>query len=98
VNTDCSFAESITLKPFEFAVVAVSVPLAHYIEAGEYLRFETDFLSRSLTVSVPVRCQFTEENINTLCIGAFVSEHEIWENYMELPGNMVTLIDKTQCF
>jgi hypothetical protein len=98
VNTDCSFAESITLKPFEFAVVAVSVPLAHYIAAGENLQFETDFLSRALTISVPVRCQFTEKSTNTICIGAFVSEHEIWENYMELPGNIVTLIDKTQCF
>lgn len=98
VNTDCVSAESITLKPFDFAVIAVSVPLTHYIEAGENLQFETDFLSRALSISVPVRCQTTEESTETICIGRFLSEHEIWENYIELPGNIVTLIDKTQCF
>lgn len=45
--------EVLTLKPFEFAIVSVCVPMTHYMERGETVHFETDFLSRSLSVCVP---------------------------------------------
>lgn len=44
----------ITLKPFEFVVISVCVPMTHYIDREENVRFETDFLSRAISICTPV--------------------------------------------
>ena len=110
----------LSLKPFEFVIISVCVPLTHYVRNGgnEVLRYETDFLSRALSICVPVSCRMTEwqmvlENVDgrgyhdpelreylrtgdhsTVAVATFASEHEIWENYMELPGGCLILVDK----
>lgn len=51
----------VSLKPFEFVIVSVCIPMTHYRERNESIHFETDFLSRSLSVCIPahVQCQTT---------------------------------------
>jgi len=44
----------IRLKPFEFVIVSVNVPLSHYSDRGETIRYETDFLSRAICACTPV--------------------------------------------
>ena len=109
----------LSLKPFEFAIVSVCIPLTHYMERNDRVRFETDFLSRSLSVCTPIsvatervqREMFVENTVlchpdmvhrslnqqslhKAVVVATFVDEHEIWENYMELPGGFLTLVDK----
>ena len=85
----------VTLKPFEFIVFTARVPCT--ID----MRYETDFLSRARCVDVPVSWTSNKPNANTLtrnfdsCYSEFISEFEIWEHYMELPGNCLTLVDRS---
>ena len=84
-----------TLKPFEFVVFTARVPCTLD------MRYETDFLSRARCVDVPVSWTSTKPNTNSLarnfdsCYSGFISEFEIWEHYMELPGNCLTLVDRS---
>lgn len=104
---DGHLGDVITLRPFEFVMVSVCVPLTHYTERNEQIQFETDFLSRALSICVPVTCQMNascetpssgdmhqNSAYSSIAIAKFASEHEIWENYMELPGGCLTLVDK----
>ena len=90
-----SIARYATLKPFEFVVFTARVPCTFD------MRYETDFLSRARCVDVPVSWTSTAPNTNTLtknfdsCYSEFISEFEIWEHYMELPGNCLTLVDRS---
>jgi len=110
---DGDFGDVLSLGPLEFVIVSVNVPLVHYRERNEILRFETDFLSRALSICVPVACQMSETSMendgtvhselvkkhsiavhSSVVVATFANEHEIWENYMELPGGCLILVDK----
>lgn len=55
----------LTLKPFEFAVCSVNVPLSYYRERGEFMRFETCFLSRAVSMCTPItrhKCSLCTDN------------------------------------
>lgn len=97
----------ISLNPFEFIVVSVNVPLKYYTQAGENLRFETDFLSRAISVCTPVTLHVetssrpSDDDMSSsspslssssiLSVAYFASEREIWENYTEISGNFIAL-------
>ncbi len=117
----------IILRPFEFVVVSMNVPLTHYVDR-ENIQFETDFLSRAVSICTPVRlhndcnnsdisstllCDNEEEeevevfeemeghemriknsSVSSLSVASFLAEHDIWEHYMELPGNCLTLSNR----
>ncbi len=51
----------VSLKPLEFVIVSVCIPMTHYRERNENLRFETDFLSRSLSVCIPANIQYERQ-------------------------------------
>ena len=113
---DDEFNNTISLGPFEFCILSINVPLTYYTNQQESIHFETDFLSRAMSLIVPVTCHIVERNdamimdeyekegskktvltknsYQSLSIATFVDEHEIWENYMALPGNCLVLIDK----
>lgn len=93
----------ISLKPFEFVILSVNLPLLpHSLHRAEMLRFETDFLSRAIAMFVPATCERTVVCGNRIGkdvqpivnVAHFISENEIWERYMELPGNCLVLIDR----
>jgi hypothetical protein len=54
----------LSLKPFEFVIVSLNVPLAYYRQHREVLQFETDFLSRTLSLQVPATCEIMEPIYN----------------------------------
>ena len=93
----------ISLNPFEFVVVSVNVPLKCYTQVGENLRFETDFLSRAISVCTPVTLHVETKNrpsddhvsslssSSILSVAYFASEKEIWESYTEISGNFIAL-------
>jgi hypothetical protein len=91
----------LSLSPFEFVIVSMNVPLTHYINIGESLRFETDFLSRALSLWSPFCIQSnefdlleeTENESPLLAVASFICETEIWDVYTPLPGNCLTLKD-----
>ena len=89
-------ARHATLKPFEFVVFTARVPCTFE------MRYETDFLSRARSVDVPVSWTPAKPNSSNAltkdfdsCYSEFISEFEIWEHYMELPGNCLTLVDRS---
>jgi hypothetical protein len=98
----------VSLKPFEFAVVRINVPLPQGMQHTDRLLFETDFLSRAMSISIPATCEITNPHngtdlhskghmthvYSTIMTANFISENEIWERYMELPGNCLVLIDR----
>jgi hypothetical protein len=57
----------LSLKPFEFAIVSVNVPLVYYRQQREVLQFETDFLSRALSIAVPASCKIVESGNDHKC-------------------------------
>ncbi len=105
---DEELGDKLFLRPFEFAIVSVNIPLRHYMElSNESIQFETDFLSRALSICVPVSCEEpiaverrhdTCDNLSmthsSVVVAKFMEEYEIWENYMALPGNCLVLVDK----
>lgn len=104
----------VSLKPFEFVVMSINVPLSlpHPLHHTERLHFETDFLSRAISICIPATCEVTNQpqtgtglqlSFNkrqtsdvhcTHLIARFISENEIWDRYMELPGNCLVLVDR----
>lgn len=61
----------LSLKPFEFAIASLNVPLAYCRQRREVLQFETDFLSRTVSIVVPATCEivepiYTEQNRNSV--------------------------------
>ena len=91
-----SIARYATLKPFEFVVFTARVPCTFD------MRYETDFLSRARCVDVPVSWTATKPSSSNAptktfdsCYSEFISEFEIWEHYMELPGSCLTLVDRS---
>ena len=93
-------ARYVTLKPFEFVVFTARV------SCTQDMRFETDFLSRARCVDVPVSWTSTDATTSSStrsslaknfdsCYAKFISEFEIWEHYMELPGSCLTLVDRS---
>lgn len=90
-------AAGLSLRPFEFVIISVSLSLTNYADNGEIIQFETDFLSRAVSICVPISCHLgCDENIlKTKCVATMIPEEDIWKNYMELPGNVVTLVDKS---
>ncbi len=105
---DEELGDKLTLRPFEFAIVSVNISLRHYMELNdESIQFETDFLSRALSICVPVSCEepigkkgnhpfdsLPKRHSSSIVIANFIEENEIWENYMALPGGCLVLIDK----
>mmetsp|Transcript_8242 Transcript_8242/g.12420 ORF Transcript_8242/g.12420 Transcript_8242/m.12420 type:complete len:449 (-) Transcript_8242:33-1379(-) len=101
----------LSLRPFEFVIVSVNVPLTHYMNSQENIRFETDFLSRAISLSTPVTLQCDNDQCKTndnksqtidnhalyssMSSAKFSSEHDIWESYMQLPGNCLALTDRS---
>lgn len=93
---DLDISNGIKLRPFDVAVVSVHFPCASDL-------FETDFLARALSVHVPVRqATSTRANdgndaiANTEASAFFIPESDVWNYYMELPGNFLTLVDRFQ--
>lgn len=102
---DYDVSSGIKLRPFQVAVISVHFPCASDI-------FETDFLSRAVSVHVPVRkpaAKKGEENTVAAAVASsstmtqevdasayFLPEDDIWNHYMELPGNCLTLVDRFQ--
>lgn len=91
----------ILLHPFEFAVVSVSFPCA------PNMMYETDFLSRAVSVHVPIEWEDSSysKNCYEYAIDAvtptnhrlsahFLPEHDIWNHYMELPGGCLALTNQ----
>jgi len=117
---DEKYEGNVSLEPFEFAVIAINVPLSHQLQQEqdqqqyhqhitERMHFETDFLSRARSICIPATCERsnvkqtgtelhakekTVQVCSTLVIARFISENEIWDRYMELPGNCLVLIDR----
>ena len=89
----------LTLHPFEFVIVAVNVPCT------SDMIYETDFLSRSLMFHVPItadrytqvqsqsKLKWIKQVHHCLATASFLSEMEIWDHYMQLPGGCLTLLD-----
>ena len=94
-KTPSPIAHYAALKPFEFVVFTARVPCT------QDMRYETDFLSRARCVDVPISWTSTNPTTSTAvknsdpCYAEFISEFEIWEHYMELPGNCLTLVDRS---
>jgi hypothetical protein len=101
---DYDVSSGIKLRPFQVAVVSVHFPCASDV-------FETDFLARAVSVNVPVRKPSAtkgKENIVPAVASSstmtqevdasafFLPEHDVWNYYMELPGNCLTLVDRFQ--
>ena len=90
-------ARYVTLKPFEFVVFSARVPCT------QDMRYETDFLARARCIDVPVSWTSTDPTTSRTtvaknfdsCYAEFISEFEIWEHYMELPGSCLTLVDRS---
>ena len=102
-----SDSSQIVLRPFEFVIVSMSVPLTHYVDSHENIRFETDFLSRAISICTPVslhgdsisgegvKRDNTQRNyVSSLSVAVFLAEHGIWEHYNELPGNCLALSNR----
>lgn len=95
-QSDLDLSGGIRLRPFDIAVVSVHFPCASDV-------FETDFLARAVSVQVPVRKPAKPSNKNaTIAVqdvdarAFFIPEHDVWNYYMELPGNCLTLVDRFQ--
>lgn len=89
----------IELGPFEFVIVSVNVPLAAFVDRRRDFQFETDFLSNAITIMTPARFQsehiashqVSSHPFKSICLARFIKEHEVWENYTQLPGNYLSL-------
>ncbi len=103
----------ISLRPFEFIIISVNVPMSDYMTSEENVRFETDFLSRAISLSTPVTLHCDKDHskrssgeksptdynscrvYSSLSVATFLKENDIWENYMQLPGNCLALTDNS---
>lgn len=92
---DLDMTDGIKLRPFDMVVVSVHFPCASDA-------FETDFLARALSVHVPVHSSGKTANddnnaiAHTEASAFFIPESDVWNYYMELPGNFLTLVDRFQ--
>jgi hypothetical protein len=87
---DSDLTNGIKLRPFDMAIVSVHFPCASDV-------FETDFLARALSVHVPVYSSgktANDDNSHTEASAFFIPESDVWNYYMELPGNFLTLVDR----
>jgi hypothetical protein len=72
----------LSLKPFEFVIVSVNVPLVYYRQQREVLQFETDFLSRALSIAVPASCKIVESGNDQKCnSGEMNTDSEVANKY-----------------
>jgi len=91
------YGSYIELAPFEFIIVSINVPLT----CGD-IQSETDFLSRA--VSFMTVMSFDINNLRPLpgsktflppwFEAKFIEENEIWDHYIQLPGNYLTIRDR----
>ena len=92
---DLDLTNGIKLRPFDMVIVSVHFPCASDV-------FETDFLARALSVHVPVHSSGKTANddnnviAHTEASAFFIPESDMWNYYMELPGNFLTLVDRFQ--
>jgi len=93
--------ESICLKPFDFAIFKVTFPCPSNVI------YETDFLARAVSLQVPIQnsshrlFQNAATPADKICgdssksTAFFLTEKQIWDNYMLLPGGCLVLSEKT---